>query len=742
MRAETQGTLEEFAILALVNNDAFFPIPQAGTDFTYDNGIFQSGFLTQTSDGGIPGISTENLRFQREDEAVTEDFSIDVNMELTDRFRANFEGQYINSTREEAGVILVMQTYSDIFIDASGETPQVQFLQPGTQNSPAAYFTDPALTYFWFHLDNQVQNEGDLYSLKADLEYDISDDGFFRTARFGGRWSERGRTTRNANFSNWSNLGAPWTGRGGNWNCGDPQAYGCGGAYAFDFPENASVQNPFGDNFQRGNAVTPLGDGSAIFFGGDNLVEAYLNGDLGNDLQAIKDFTLTPEGRPLIAGRTQQLPDGTVVGCDPFCPSEIVPIDETTRAAYFRLDFGHDFANGMELTGNIGVRYVETNVRSRGLVGFISADYIDAQVPGSTFGGNGNGVADVQDIQNRCDNVPTGQQAPGYCSLSDARRAEFVAGLTGDVFLDQSDETFDHWLPSFNARLRFDNGIVLRAAASKGIFRPDLAAFRTGGFVFDNTNNLVAGGTEDTGPLFGLNTGNRNLRPVESWNYDLSAEWYFDDVGSLTAAFFAKDISNQEISGASVQDITSPQGTSIDVIINGPVNATDSMLYGAELAYQQTFDFLPGPLAGFGTQLTYTYVDGGDFSNSDTGAEQSPFAGGLPLAGISEHTVNAVLFYERYGFSARAAYNWRSEFLVTVRDVIFPFQPIYGESTGQLDASIFYDLTENVKIGVQGVNLLDEVTRTSQVFDFDGTRVARSAFRNDRRYTFLVRFDF
>ena len=85
---------------------------------------------------------------------------------------------------------------------------------------------------------------------------------------------------------------------------------------------------------------------------------------------------------------------------------------------------------------------------------------------------------------------------------------------------------------------------------------------------------------------------------------------------------------------------------------------------------------------------------------------------------------------------------WRSDFLQTPRDVIFPFSPIYGESTGQLDASIFYELTDNIKIGAQGVNLLDEVTRTSQVVDFDGTRITRSAFRNDRRFTFLVRFDF
>jgi outer membrane receptor protein involved in Fe transport len=109
---------------------------------------------------------------------------------------------------------------------------------------------------------------------------------------------------------------------------------------------------------------------------------------------------------------------------------------------------------------------------------------------------------------------------------------------------------------------------------------------------------------------------------------------------------------------------------------------------------------------------------------------------------VSKHTINAVGFYEKGPLSLRLAYNWRSDFLQTPRDVIFPFSPIYGEATGQLDGSIFLSVNKKLKIGVQGVNLLDSVTRTSQVIDFTGTRATRSAFRNDRRFTFLARFDF
>lgn len=732
LRAETQAKLDEYAVLALVNDDALFPIP--ADTWTFDgNGVFQTGTLTQTQPfTGGRGIPTELLRFQRQDEAMTEDYSIDIDLAPTDRLRFNFEVQHITSDRTEEGLISAMQTYTDVFIDNSGKTPIVQFLEPNTTGSPSTYFNDPARTFYWFLLDNQVRNEGKLTTMRLDGEYDVSDTGFLKQVRFGARWGDRNRITRNANFSNWGNLGAPWTGRGGNWNCQDFQAFGCGGAYVRDFPDYAQARNPFGDDFQRGGVPVPLGDGSALFFGGDDLVGEYLSGMTQEQARIINAFTLTPNPWTAIGNRPNVIPGL------PWTPGEISDVDEQIDSVYARADFGTEFGNGWKLDGNVGVRYVQTKVRSQGEIQFPVGQFFDD--PG--VGGNGDGIVQLSEVQNACSRVQPGQVAPGYCSLTAARQAEFAATFTGEIVDDDLNISYGEWLPSFNVKLDVGGGLLFRGAVSKGIARPDLNAYASGGGIYDNTNALRAGGTLDTGPLFAVNTGNRFLRPTKAWNFDLSAEWYFDRVGSITVSAFYKDISAIVNFGQVIREIQAPSGITRDVAFNTPVNIDEGKIKGVEVAYQQTYDFLPGPLAGLGSQLVYTYVDSEALGNSQLGAEQSPFAQDLPLAGVSKHTVNAVVFYEQGPISARAAYNWRSDFLQTPRDVIFPFSPIYGESTGQLDASIFFAVTDNIKLGVQGVNLLDEVTRTSQVIDFDGTRITRSAFRNDRRYTFLARFEF
>ena len=760
LRADTEFFTDEFAVLALVNNDGEFPIPREGTQFQFDeNGVFQSGILSQSNAGGYAslygGVRTETLRLQRRTEADTEDFSLDVDFIATDRLSFNFEAQHIASDLQANSVIGALNQFADIRLDNTGETPIVEFLAPLT--APGDILTSGENTYYWFLLDSIEDNSGELTSFRGDAEYDISEDGFFRAARFGARWADRERTTRNTNFSTWGNLSAPWTGRAGcaPWNAGP----GCpfvpgrlftglpgqefatgGGAFVDEFPNYSQTFDPFGDNFQRGNVPTPT-PGPLYFYGGPDFLGDYLRGDVADQAAEINVFSQTPN--PFFGVQNRQFTNaltGETTTCDPFCPPEISTVNEETLAFYGRLDFGHDFDNGADIRGNVGVRYVETTVDAGGLLGFPNPFFFD-----NGPAGNGDGVAQPEEITAACNDpttFPPDQPLPGFCDLSPSRLATFAAAYTGEVFDDSRDVTYDHWLPSFNIRYDNGSGIVFRGAVSKGISRPDLALFAAGGGFGDNTGVLVQQGTIDTGPLFILNTGNPDIRPVESWNYDLSFEWYWADVGSLTVSGFLKDLDGLVTTARELVDYTSPGGASLTAEVVRPNDQRSGTLKGVEVAYQQVYDFLPSPLDGFGVQATYTYVDAGDFTNVDLGARQNLFVAATPLEGVSEHTVNATLFYEKGPLSARAAYNWRDAYLVTASDVIFPYSPIFQEATGQLDGSIFYEVTDEIKLGVQGVNLLDEVTRTSQVIDFDGTRVTRSAFRNDRRFTFLARFDF
>src|SRR5206468_335391 len=63
----------------------------------------------------------------------------------------------------------------------------------------------------------------------------------------------------------------------------------------------------------------------------------------------------------------------------------------------------------------------------------------------------------------------------------------------------------------------------------------------------------------------------------------------------------------------------------------------------------------------------------------------------------------------------------------------------WNGATGTLDASAFYSLRPNLKIGVQAQNLTNEVVKTLQQFTIDGKLGPRSYFMNDRRFSFILR---
>jgi TonB-dependent receptor len=261
------------------------------------------------------------------------------------------------------------------------------------------------------------------------------------------------------------------------------------------------------------------------------------------------------------------------------------------------------------------------------------------------------------------------------------------------------DKSYTRALPSFNVRARFTDEFQMRFAYSKGLARPNFDQLST---------NLTLNNPNQVNPVTGrpsASSGNPQLNPIESDNFDLTAEWYFATAGSLTGGLFYKKVDGFLAGGIIVQSF---QGRDYDVSTS--LNSGSGTVKGAEVGYQQFFDFLPGLLSGFGVQANYTYVDS-NVSN--------PFAspGGalpqqLPLEKLSKHSYNLVGLYEKGPLTARVAWNWRSSYLDQTTGAGANGVAQYARPYASLDASISVNVNEHIALSADVVNLNNRMNVT------------------------------
>jgi len=420
-------------------------------------------------------------------------------------------------------------------------------------------------------------------------------------------------------------------------------------------------------------------------------------------------------------------------------------------------NLAHTMSSGWKLSGNVGVRYTRTN---REAIGSIQ------------YGPIGNTPSDGD-----CGNVQGNQLPPPFCLLPQTGRDAARNFLAFSATPTTDSVTYSYVLPSINLKLDVGNGLQYRFDYFKGVSPPDFGLTR-------NFLNINGGTIIGTGPLT-LDSNSRptcltcafatsgtfgtpRLKPVEADNFDMSVEWYFSNVGQLTAAFFYKSLKgvitnntvrvnpgdpvpaglNPEVVGV----LTTHNGISAPVVLSFPENSRDTgKVKGFEVAYQQSFDFLPGWLGGFGVNANYTYVSSSGVRQTTLSATDPDVAAGrtstvdtskLPLQGLSKNSFNITPFYQKGMFEARLAYNWRSEFLLTPRDVIVPFQPILQEAYGSLDGSVFLSFTSHLKLGLQVANITNSVTKTRAVIADDLTTAPRGFYTDDRRYSMGLRWNF
>ncbi len=375
------------------------------------------------------------------------------------------------------------------------------------------------------------------------------------------------------------------------------------------------------------------------------------------------------------------------------------------------------------MSGNVGIRYIQTTDSANGYFTFPTRNQI---------------IGAAADVASFC---AQGGQTNAFCSLTPAQQTSVLTFSDGTAINQTNRNRFDHFLPSFNLKVGITPNLISRFAYSKAISRPGFEQLQST-ILIQPTSGLS---------VFQLEAGSRNsnpnLKPVEANQFDLTAEWYFAKVGSLTAALFYKDLSNVIVANVAQTRSVTNNGVTQNIVFVGPQNAdSHSNVKGFELAYQQTFDFLPGLLSGLGVQANYTFADPSNIPQGRGAQASSPTTtidvSRLPLEGLSRHTINGTVFYEKGPISLRAAYNWRSRYLLTIRDEIAPYLPIYSSAFGQLDGTILYSVNDAFKIGFQGVNLLDSTTKTESVINAAGLRAPRSYFKNDRRFSLTTRMKF
>ncbi len=684
----------------------------------YEQGVISNNLRDWTGAAGAPFT---NLGINQIDRSETDDLSVNLKWRPTDQLYINLDAHKTSAEFDRQRLWVGSRFFSDFTLNADLDNPHITlvpnpasnpFVRAGGGTTGDGSLDDPSNVYLLFAADEFAQNEGDMYAVKADIEYEFDNDGWFDAIKFGARYADREQINRAAGL-NWAATSPPWA----------------GGYLPFSGLQNPTFENVDFSDFQRGGVVR--GDNTNVIFADRNLIQnynAWVDSIAGDPAIPVNN---RPDLGPGVVAYGDWAPlfnNGTNVpnGVDYANRGTIGDVTEETLNLYGRLDFGNEFDNGMSIEGNVGVRYTKTDVTGVGT--FTYAEVANGGLAG----------------QNPIDFSP---EAVAFFDQADEDRS-------GDLGSDE------FWLPSLNVKLNLSDETLLRFAASKEITRPRIDQLRadqtaTGAFRFisDPDPNVPVNQRITDIQLNQINVfgGNPNLKPIESVNMDVSIEHYYGDNNSLTLSLFRKDIENNIIYASQTLDTVTLDGREVAIVYNGDVNQDEATINGFEIAYQQFFDNWPGLLGNLGVQANYTYIDAetnaplpvvdADGDGTPDSFEQIFRYGVNNFLGLSDHAANLIGIYQDEKLEMRLAYNWRSEYLSSYRDFVTG-NPIFQTDRGYLDGSVKYDLTENFQLRFQVANILDTRANAEQQIDASGQRFGRTSFIGDRRIRIGARYQF
>ena len=650
------------------------------------------------------GLSADT-RFSKQ-ENVTEDYSSNLRWNVNERLGLNFDIQHIKSTVDNFDNSTDSKTFANLDLDLTGSKPKFNILAPTGFGMTAGGFSDPANYFHEWTMEHAEQSEGteNAYRLDADIAIGA---GWLDALRVGVRRAEREQDI------NWSKY---------NWGSVQP-LWGVEADDSYFMGQGRWVDS--------GTAVKWGSDlvGGGVFGGGTFIHPSHA---IVDDYAANRALF---EGHshdwvPLASRTNCPVVPGTL-----FCPVEQQNVTEDTDAAYVMLKFGNDETKigNVSVKGNIGVRWVKTSVEAAGGIAF------PLWTPPT----------------------PPGPPVPGEPERTDPLTLtplDDIAFMNGGTIQQTGGADHVNWLPSFNVRFGLTDQQFVRFALSRALARPDMGLYKNylgvsragttcgGGVVYEVPDDCTSNPVAYT-PQYNAEAGNPALKSTTADQLDLTYEYYFSNTGSLTTALFYKKFNDYIQYGDFEREFTN-NGVTRTVSVRGPITGDGASLKGFEVAYQQFLDALPAPWSGFGFQTNFTYVENHGITNSslssvagDGTVTQSPLITftNLPLEGYSKTSYNVVLMFEQEKYSARLAYNWRDQYLISQSDCCIKL-PIWQDAYGQLDGSVHYKPSGNWDVFLDVQNMLKQETVLRQQVNNQGLTLPRSWFTNDRRLQLGVRY--
>jgi TonB-dependent receptor len=226
------------------------------------------------------------------------------------------------------------------------------------------------------------------------------------------------------------------------------------------------------------------------------------------------------------------------------------------------------------------------------------------------------------------------------------------------------------------------SGVALDYLRTNGIAQSDINLFAYTALLVQNGGNQAAATAQFQA----------NYNPATG-NLDRVSDRFYNDLAAAV-----------DIAG----DASDPL---VNFGISEPINNREGNIHGFELAWTNFFGN-----SGLGFAVSYTKVDGD--VNVDPYAD--PNVNIFALTGLGD-SANLTGIYEKNGLSARLSYNWRDKYLSATNQG-GNRNPLFTDTFGTLDANISYDVTKNIAVSLEAINLTSEPfrqyarTKTNLVF--------------------------